>query len=289
MAQPTPAASTHGDGRISADIGLVAIDVDGTLLRTDKQISRRCATAVAGATASGIRVVLASARPPRSLRELRDRLRLDTLQINYNGALIHDPMRNRHIYHQPMDPILVRRIVKTARYIDPDVVVSVEILDKWYTDHFSNDLGDFPVETSRRFAPDFVGPLDAFLNVPVTKLMLLGPPPRLAAVRAMIRKRFASRIALPVSDTFLVQVAHPQVDKGDALRRVAGIYDVPQDRVMAIGDAPNDVGMLKWAGLGVAMANGWEEARSVADAITPSNDEDGVAVALSRWVLREKR
>ncbi len=187
-----------------------------------------------------------------------------------------------------MDPDLVRRIVKAARRLKPDVVISIEILDKWYTDHFSNDLGDFPIETSRRFMPDFVGPLDAFLNVPVTKLMLLGPAPHLGAVRTMIHKRFAGRVALPISDAHLIQVAHPQVDKGDALRRVAEIYDVPQHRVMAIGDAPNDVGMLRWAGLGVAMANGWEEARRAADAVAPSNDEDGVAYALSKWVLREK-
>lgn len=263
-------------------IEMVAIDVDGTLLTSDKRVSVRNIEAVRATVKSGVRVVLASARPPRSMRELYGHLGLDTLQVNYNGALIHDPIRKRHVHHQPLASAVARKVVRAARALHPQIVVSVEILDKWYTDHVDESL---PTETSRVFTPDFVGPLDAFLHVPVTKVMLLGRPAWMPKVREAVLKKCEGQVGIAVSDAHLLQIVHPRVDKAIALARVAREYDIPAERVMAIGDAPNDVGMIAWAGLGVAVENGWQETRDAADAIVPANDEDGVAVALKRYVL----
>jgi 5-amino-6-(5-phospho-D-ribitylamino)uracil phosphatase len=263
-------------------VQLVAIDVDGTLLRTDKRLSRKVLETINEATRRGVRVILATARPPRSVREIHRYLGLDTLSINYNGALIHDPVRRRNVHHQPLAGALVKKIVAAARRVDPKVIVSIEILDKWYTDHVDEEL---PTETSRAFMPDFVGELEAFLHVPVTKLMLLAPPDRLPKIRAVVERKFKGKVALAVSDNYLLQVVHPHVDKGAALARIAREYGVPARHVMAIGDAPNDVGMLRWAGLGVAVGNAWPQAREAADAIVPANDEDGVAIAIRRFVL----
>ncbi len=263
-------------------IGLVALDLDGTLLCSDKRLSRRAIRVIGEVSRRGIRIVLASARPPRSVVEIYRHLKLDTLQINYNGALVYDPPRARHTFHQPLAADLARRIVAVARKTDPHVVVSIEILDKWYTDHVDETL---PTETSLHFSPDFVGPLRTFLHVPVTKLMLLAPPQRLGSVRAAVEHRFADRVRVDVSDPHLIQVVHPKVDKAHALAKVAETYRVPRQRVMAVGDAPNDIGMLRWAGWGVAMGNGWEAVRAAADAVVPGNDEDGAVHALQRYVL----
>ncbi len=266
----------------SGPFGLVAIDVDGTLLRSDKCISRATTVVIEEATQRGVRVVLASARPPRSLRSIHDQLGLDNLQINYNGALIHDSRRRLHLFHQPLPAALVQRVVKVARRADPKVLVSIEILDKWYTDHFDDSL---PTETSKSFAPDFVGPLESFLHVPVTKLMLLAPPHRLKTVQTTVAARFPEQIAMTISDTHLLQIIHPDVDKAAALARVAEHYGVPRQKVFAIGDAPNDIGMIRWAGLGASVENGWPMVRKAADVVVQSNDKDGVAKALRHFVL----
>lgn len=265
-----------------APIKLVAIDLDGTLLRSNKRLSVANARAIAEVTNRGVHVVLASARPPRSVREIYRRLALDTLQVNYNGALIHDMPRGKHVFHQPMSVALATKIVKFARKMDPDVVISVEVLDKWYTDHVDDTL---PTETSKRFEPDFVGPLGAFLTVPVTKLMLLAPPEKLRPVHAAIRTKFTKDIAILISDDYLIQIVHRQVDKASALQRVAEVYGVPQEQVMAIGDAQNDLGMVRWAGLGVAMESGWDELKKAAQVIAPCNDDDGVAHVLKKNIL----
>lgn len=263
-------------------VKLIAIDIDGTLLRSDKRLSKRAVKAVVEVSQRGVNVVLASARPPRSVREIYDHLGLNTLQINYNGALIQDPPRGRYIFHEPLDADLAQRVVRLARRVDRDVAVSIEILDRWYTDRIEYEL---LVESSRSLNPDFIGDLDAFLHVPVTKLMLLAPADRLLRVREAIQRKFAGRVNILVSDEHLIQIVHPEVDKGTALARVAREYAIAAPNVMAIGDAPNDLGMLRFAGLGVAVDNAWPGARDAADVVVPSNDEEGVVHALHHYVL----
>jgi Cof subfamily protein (haloacid dehalogenase superfamily) len=263
-------------------IALVALDLDGTLLRTDKQLTAHTARTIAAVLRRGVRVVLASARPPRSVREVYRHLHLDTPQINYNGALIYDPHRRRNLLHLPITAALTKQIIHFARKLEPGLVVSVEILDKWYTDRVDEAL---PTETSRRFNPDFIGPLDAIVRTPVTKLILLGRPEILDPVRRAVARKFAGQIAIAVSDPHLIQVMNPQADKGRALAHIAEQYQIVPAQVMAIGDAPNDLGMLAYAGLAVTVENAWPAVRAKADFIVPSNNHDGVAHALRRFIL----
>lgn len=268
--------------RASGPVEMVAVDIDGTLLRSQRELSIRVIKSILAATRKGVRVVLASARPPRSVREIYRHLQLDTLQVNYNGALIYDPVAGRTFHHEPLTPTMTQRIIRHARRTDPRVVVSLEILDKWYTDFFDESL---PTETSREFSPDFIGPLEAFWHVPVTKLMLLAPPARMTGITAAVEKKFTGKISMAVSDKHLLQIASHKVDKAHAVARIARHYGIRPERVMAIGDAPNDVGMLQWAGLGVAVANAWPAVLAVADAVVSANDKDGVAEAIQKFVL----
>lgn len=262
--------------------GLVAIDLDGTLLRSDKRLSLRTVRAVREANRRGVKVVLASARPPRSVREIYRHLQLDTLQINYNGALIAEGLTGKLILHQTLCNRLAAQIVRRARQVDPKVCVSIEILDKWLTDRVDKSL---LTETAKAMGPDFVGPLDQCLREPITKLMFLAPPRRLAPVQAMVQNEFGQRVALFVSDKHLLQICHPSVEKAMALAWIADHYRVPAKRCVAIGDAPNDIGMIHWAGLGIAVGNAWEQTKAAADVIVASNDDDGVAEAIRRFVL----
>ena len=287
-AQPGPARATPSrpakPPRDPAEpIGLIAIDVDGTLLRSDKRLPKRVAHAIQKAVAAGVRVVLASARPPRSVRAIYEYLGLHTPTIHYNGALIQDIRAGVTLFHQPLPAHLVRQIIAMARRIDPRVIVSIESLDRWYTDRPDHSL---QTATSRRFDPDHVGPFPGFLHQPVTKLMLLAPPQRMERIGMGVSRRFGDHVTIAVSDRDLLQIIHPSVDKSAALAQVAQRMGVPQAQVMAIGDAPNDIGMLRWAGLGVAVENAWDRVRDAADVIVPSNDHNGVAIAIEQFALR---
>lgn len=264
------------------EVRLVAIDLDGTLLTDAKQVSRRTAAALAELPPRGARVVIASARPPRSVRAVYDALNLDTLQINYNGALIWDEKQRKVQFHRPLAGALVRRIVDEARDLFDEVLVSSEILDKWYTDQEDNP---FATETGKLFRPDVVAPIDQFAGLDATKLLLQGAPPLISRLEAWLEERFGRDVSILRTDDHLLQIMDKRVSKATALQRVAKYYGVEMEQVMAIGDAPNDVAMLQVAGVAVAMDNAHALVKRVADWIAPSNNDHGVFAALQRYGL----
>lgn len=266
----------------ASKIQLVAIDIDGTLLRADKRLSLKVVTAVKMAIRKGVKVVLATARPPRSVKEIYGILGLNTIQINYNGALVFDPHKKSHLLHLQIDPDLALRVIRFARKKEPSMVVSMEDLDRSFTDRIDPNL---QTETDRYFPPAQIASLEEFLKKPITKLMLMARPELVQAVKPELEARFRDQVAFAASDPHLMQVMNKAADKSHALAWVAGHYGVSPDHVMAIGDAPNDSQMLAWAGLGVAVGNAWSHTKSHADVIVPSNDEDGVAYAINRYVL----
>jgi Cof subfamily protein (haloacid dehalogenase superfamily) len=260
-------------------IGLVAIDLDGTLLTDQKQIGKRTARSLMEAAQRGVHVVIASARPPRAVRKVYELLGLKTWQINYNGALIWDHPNLQIVHHQPMPADLVGHIVNRARQVYPDCLVSCEILDKWFTDRFDNT---YTTETGRQFEPDLVAPLWMFLSQPVTKLMLLGPTWMMDDLQQLVAAEF-TMINVIRGDPELIQITDASVSKGAALHYVADAYGVPLSRVMAIGDAANDVEMLQTAGVAVAMGNASSSVKQLAHWVAPTNNDQGVHAALLRF------
>lgn len=263
-------------------IKLVAIDLDGTLLTSAKQVSEKTVRALRCLPSAGVRVVIASARPPRSVRAVYRGLGLDTLQINYNGALIWDEPRRRAIFHRPMSGHLVREIIETARGMSNDVLVSCELLDRWFTDR---DDHTHTTETGKLFKPDVICPLEDFCDRPITKLMLLGKPQMLVQLLPVLNEEFGQIVTILHADDDLIQIMDNRVSKAIALKKVAESYRIEPEQIMAIGDAPNDVGMLQLAGVAIAMTNAHPIVKAEADWIAPSNDDHGVHAALVRYGL----
>jgi Cof subfamily protein (haloacid dehalogenase superfamily) len=270
---PAPAAS-------ATSIRLVAIDLDGTLLDDCKQVSEQTVEALLCLPAQGIRTVIASARPPRSVRHIYHRLALDTWTINYNGALIWDEVTKRVVYHQPMESDVVLEIIRRSRRIFDQLLVGCEVLDRWFTDR---DEHAYTTETGRLFRPDGVMPIDQFCNQPITKLLLLGEPARLKTIEPVFYDY--PQVSAVRADPELIQVMDRRASKAAALRVVASHYGVPMRQVMAIGDAVNDVAMLQEAGIAVAMDNAHPLVKQVADWVAPSNNDHGVHAALMRYGL----
>jgi len=284
---PQPVPSNHKRQPVPGSYQMVAMDLDGTLLRPDKSIGLRSVQAVHDAIRSGIRVVLATARPPRSVKKIYGVLRLDTVVINYNGALIQDPNSGKLLLHRALSPELAQRIVFLARKVDPKVVMSLEIQDKWFTDNESALSPSMREEAGGADATFQVGALEKFMVEPVTRIMMQAPPMDINRIRTALDKDLKGLFSLPTSMEHILQVMHSKVDKGDAVRFVADRYGIPMDKVVAIGDAPNDLSMLRLAGLGAAMDNAYDEVKEGADVVIPANDQDGVAFAIRKFVLKQ--
>jgi len=264
-------------------IHLVAVDLDGTLLNSAKEITDTTAAILRTAgEEAGVQIVLATARPPRSVLPFYRLLGLATPMINYNGALVYDPGDQRVIMHKPVPAKIARAIVTLARSMFPEVLVSAESLDRWYTDRFDPA---YSTETARAFQPDVVAPVESWLDHSMTKLLLLGRPEWLGQIAAAVRRDLPHQVTMVQTEEVLLQMMHATVSKAHALRVVAGELAVRREQVMAIGDNANDVGMLQWAGVGVAMANAAPEAIAVADYVTDHHDADGAAHAVRRIIL----
>ena len=268
----------------SKPIRLVAVDLDGTLLNDSKQVTEQTAGALAGLPARGVKVVIASARPPRSVRQIYRDLKLDTLQINYNGALIWDEPKQQAIFHRPIKGKLAKQIIDHARDMFEETIVTCEVLDKWFTDRNDNS---HTTETGKMFKPDVICPITQLCQQPITKLMLLGEPQVILRLEDVLTEAFADQVTILKTDRDLLQIMHPEVSKAVALAKVAKWYGISMDEVMAIGDAPNDVGMLQASGVAIAMDNAHPLVKDAATWVAPSNNDHGVLAALTRFGLCE--
>lgn len=265
-------------------IVMVAIDLDGTLLNSAKQITEATVAILRAAReTAGVHVVLASARPPRSVLPFYSMLDLDTPMVNYNGALVYDPTCKRVLMHRPIPLEIAFRICVLARDIYPQVAISAEVLDHWYTDRLDPA---YLTETARQFQPDKIGPLGEWLTTDVTKLLLLGDTDRLLEVASQVASKCRHQVSIVRTEDNLIQIMHATVSKAQALRVVAAEIGAMREQVMAIGDNANDVTMLKWAGVGVAMANAAPEALAAADYVTDHHDADGAAKAIHEIILK---
>ena len=269
----------------AAQVKLLAIDVDGVLLRSDQTLSQGVIDACRAAERGGCAVVLATARSPATMQSIVQTLGITAPTINYHGALIWNPIQHLPQFHEPLDEPTTREIITIARSVVPEARIAIESLDHWYTDRIETEIGD---GVQQQIEPDQVGPLESFLGRPVSRLSLMTAAgvslePLMDALREQFWK--ARRVALFQTSPRLVQVTHPRVDKGVALQRIAKRLNIQRERVMAIGDAPNDCGMLEWAGFAVAVENAWPAVKQLADVVVPSNDDHGVARAIQRFVL----
>lgn len=261
---------------------LLATDLDGTLLRSDGNVSERTRRALRRTRAAGVTVVLVTARPPATLRLLAREAAVSGLAICANGAIVYDLDHDAVVRHTPLLAETMRRLVLALRSATPGVCFG-----------FVRGTG-FACEPAYRrgarvsdhgetlLATAVLGDALALCAEPATKLIVrhetLGADALLAQVRGLGIDGFeATHSGAP-----FVEIAAPGVTKAWALAALCAELGIPSEEVVAFGDAPNDLPLLRWAGHGVAVANAHPAVLAAADEVAPSNEDDGVAAVLER-------
>ena len=263
-----------------AEFRLAAIDLDGTLLRSDSTLSERSRGALARARETGIRVLLVTARSPRSVREIARDADLGGLAICANGATLFDLDTDSIVDHAPLEAAVVHRVVRELRKRIPGIAFGWELELR-----FGSEEGyEAQRDTVRWPRPEDAFPIcDALAwQEPMTKLLARLPGADLGEVLEIAREISADEATVTLTGDAFVEVMAAGVAKEAALADVAAELGVPQQAVVAFGDQLTDAGMLRWAGLGVAVATAHSSALEAADEITATNDEDGVALVLER-------
>ena len=257
---------------------LVASDLDGTLVRSDGTISARTREALAAIETAGVPLVLVTGRPPRWMKSIADQTGHRGIAVCANGALVYDLHTEQVLHHFLLPGEVGLDVAAQLRSHIPGVAFAVEYHDR--------PFGHEDTYRPRWDSQDgkVVAPIEQLLSRDVVKLLArhptLGPDDFLAQAYAVVGEQCTVTHS---STDGLLEISALGVSKATGLALVAQEHDVPAAGVVAFGDMPNDLPMLEWAGLGIAVANAHPAVLSAADEVCASHDEDGVAEVLARW------
>ncbi len=261
---------------------LIAFDLDGTLLPYGSPPRPRVLEALRRAQTAGITVTIATGRAPITARPYAHQLGITAAIICFQGGRVVDPITGETLYARTYPLALARAVLAYAQALER------ELEDGWAPLVYQGDemyltrLWLSEEEYREFFAPSWhqIASFDELPEAPVDKIIFVGDPSKLDALRPRLEKRFHGLVEIVRSWDVFLEVTALGVTKGNALAWLAQHLGIPQERVVAVGDADNDISMLQWAGLAVAMGHAPPEVKAVADIIAPPVDEDGAA-----WVI----
>lgn len=260
----------------------IALDLDGTLTNSHKEVTPRTRTALLRAQSEGHIIILASGRPTYGIEPVAECLGLHEKGgyiLSYNGGKIVDARSGDELFSQHLPGEAIPIIYKYActhhhallGYVGRDIVTEMP------TD-------PYVLEESRinRMAVREVPCLTEAIDAQPTKLLMTGEPPLMARAEAELQALLENSMEVYRSAPFFLELVPKGIDKAQSLLRLLSRLKLQPADLIAFGDGYNDLSMLRLAGMGVAMANAAPEVRAGADAVTLSNDEDGVAVYIEK-------
>lgn len=266
----------------SPSIRLLLADVDGTLVTNNKVLTNRAVTAVRSLADAGILFVVVSGRPPRGMSMLIEPLELTTPIAAFNGGLIVDTGMNT-LVQQVLPRDLVLPIGAALRSFSLDVWIYRGA--QWYV---QNAMGPHIAKETATvgFTPVVV---EGYTELVDDVSKIVGVSDDIAAVAAAgaaVRNDFGDHVSAACSQPYYMDVTHPEANKGFVARWLAERYNISTNQIATIGDMPNDVLMFAHSGLSIAMGNASSEVQRAARRVTASNEAEGFANAVERFVLR---
>jgi hypothetical protein len=267
-------------------VRLLALDLDGTILTPDLRLSPRTRTAVAAALAAGVHVTIATGRMYRSTLRYALDLSLPGPLICYQGGYVRDmPAADGQpgelLLHRtmPAQAALAAIAWSRANGLDPHVNAG----DRLVIERGPQAAADY--ERMAGIGAELVSDIAAAVDMPVTKVLAVGPPGLPDRLLAAGRAAFTGELEVTVSHPEYLEFMPLGVTKATGVAFVAERLGISMAETMAIGDQANDLEMLREVGLGVAMGDAPVAVRAAADVITSTLDRDGAAMAIERHVL----
>lgn len=265
-----------------SEIKMVAIDLDGTLLRSDGTVSDYTLQTLKKARDKGVIVAIATGRMYQAARRYGEMLQLgDSPLLLFAGGLIETLETKKILFQQTISLADTTKAVRLARkyhwqmqtYIDDELGVYEH--DAWAKD-YERITGCKAVALGEAFYTP---------KGPSNKLLSRGGHEDLLTRKPILEKAMPGKFTIVFSGPTFMEIMPKGVDKGIGIQRLGGLYHIPVEQIMSLGDSQNDLAMLKAAGFSVAMGNASEEIKQAAHAVTASNNEDGVARAIEKYVL----
>jgi Cof subfamily protein (haloacid dehalogenase superfamily) len=253
---------------------VVASDLDGTLVNSKGEVTLRTRAALDRAREQGALLIFVTGRPPRWMDSVIEETGASGLAILANGALVYDLGTREVVREHLLDAASAERLVKAIRAEIPGVTFAVEL-----GDGFAHEAA---------YVPSWPAPENAIADVaqllrdPVAKLLVKHPERGPDDIHPIVAALAGDNANVTYSGDVLLEISGAGISKASTLEALCIEYGIAPEEVIAFGDMPNDVPMLAWAGHGVAVANAHPSVLEVADEVTESNNEDGVAIVLER-------
>ncbi len=267
---------------------LLVIDVDGTLLNSNKEISKRTLYTLRNVQQTGVKIVIASGRPTYGLLDIAKQLELDNYGgfiLSYNGCQIIDARTHAVIFEKRINPENIAYLEKKSRKNNFAIFTYKEdsiITDSPYNLHIQAEARLNGMKIVHE--PEFSIAIDF---EPCKCMLVSDDEQALTGLEEHWKRRLAGSLDVFRSEPYFLEVVPPQIDKANSLGVLLKQLDIEKDEVVAIGDSVCDVSMIQLAGLGIAMGNALESVKRCADFTTASNDDDGVALAAEKLILSE--
>ena len=261
-----------------ARIRIIAMDLDGTLVKGDLGITSRVRRAINDARAAGLEITIATGRMFQSARRLADDLQVTLPIICYQGSLVRDPVTGKTYQHEVLPSGPAQAAIEFAR--QRGLHVNAYIHDELYMEadtpegRFYADSSNVPIT--------FVDDLATAVAAGSTKLVFVMDEGQVLDAISEMDGRFGSAVQATRSHPRFAEIVRRDVNKGRALAHVAAVANVSLDQTMGIGDNLNDLDLVRAAGIGVAMGDGDPRVVAAADWVTGSYEDDGVAQAIER-------
>ncbi len=262
---------------------LIAVDMDGTLLRRDDTISKRNKEAIRKVREKGVKVVIASGRPIHGLERYLEELEFvaeDEYVMSYNGSIVQNVKTKEVIAKNMLKGNDLHRLYELAQRLEIDLHA---FLMKGCITPRMNEYSQ--LEGRMNNIPIYEMNFEEIaIDEEIIKVMYVGAPKEIDRVIRQLPENLYKDYNVVRSMPFFLEFLSKASGKQKGIKTLAERLDIAPHEVMCIGDAGNDVEMLQYAGLGVAMGNAFEEVKQIADYITKTNEEDGVAYAIEKFV-----
>ncbi|MCM3215790.1 Cof-type HAD-IIB family hydrolase [Niallia taxi] len=275
------------------DIKVIIMDVDGTLTNNEKVITAKTKEVLVKAQKAGAILVLASGRPTSGLRDIAKELEMEKhhgLLVSFNGSKVVDCETNEVLFNETMSVDEGQEVLEHMKkfevipMIDKDNYMFVNDVFNNEIDYNGNSINIIKYESrGGKFNLCEIEDLAAFADYPLNKILTAGSPDYLQQHYKEMMEPFKEKLNCVFTAPFYFEFTAQGIDKAKALDTVLIPRGYKREEMIAFGDGHNDATMVEYAGIGVAMANAVDDLKAVADEVTRSNEEDGIAYTLSKY------
>ncbi len=266
---------------------LMAVDIDGTLVDSSGNLAEETVKAIRLAVSEGLVFSICTGRPVQGVEGLVERIGLDIPLITYNGAMVLTGKSREILYQQVMTEEDSRNIISLGEKYGTTLVIWQD--NKLYAPKINERVLKY--KEGANVEPILLSKeeMDILLKKGPTKILWYDDPEIISRYQDEVGSYLSPNVNYHTSKPIYLEFVDKRASKAIAMEKLGEYYGIKRNEMIAVGDGWNDLSMIEYAGLGIAMANAPAEIRDKAGFVTLSNDENGVAHAIYKFILREEK